>query len=482
MNPAGGFRFPQLALLMFFFPAFVLFSQEDTDGFGFGIEAAESPVDAAIKINGEISARLLVFTNDFDSVEKVQAMQLGDIFAGRLNFSAAGKTAEGIIILKIKPDVNDVSPVAIDEAYIRLFLGPVDLEAGLRKLTWGRADSFGPLDVINPLDFSDLSDMGDPRSIKLARPMLHASWNIGSFSKLEGVFIPWFQGNGYALNGRWAPEQVAGLASSLTEKLNTAFPLPGMDTALSAWLAGFELEDYYDSTSETLQYAQGGLRFTATLGSSDFGIQYYFGRMPRPAYTVDLNDFVGLFSVPPLTIDPAKINMDIDYNYYHQIGIDYAQVIAGFNLRAEVGANITSDLKGDDGAVYNPHLVWSLGFDRDLIWGINLNLQGNGLVRLMYDKIGFDPLVIDTEAGKDRSSTRISGILSKKFFRDELELKATALWGIEDRDFFIIPAIIWSKDDVTLELSAGFFGGDKTGELGQYRDNSYVKTVLSLSL
>jgi hypothetical protein len=64
----------------------------------------------------------------------------------------------------------------------------------------------------------------------------------------------------------------------------------------------------------------------------------------------------------------------LDYNHYHLIGADWAQVIAGFNLRAEVAAKLTSDLDDDDGSVYNPSLAWSLGFDRDLFAGISLTL------------------------------------------------------------------------------------------------------------
>jgi hypothetical protein len=41
--------------------------------------------------------------------------------------------------------------------------------------------------------------------------------------------------------------------------------------------------------------------------------------------------------------------------------------------------------------------------------------------------------------------------------------------------------VIWSKNDVTAELSAGFFAGDKDGELGQYRDNSFIKAALGYS-
>ena len=491
--------FLALAVLLFV-PGFVLFSQDadpeisgfeesetGSGSFGFGNEETETAGMPSVKIGGEISGSLLFFTEGFGSSEKAMNMEPGDILEAKLNVSAQGKIADGIINLKIKPDFSNPSSIlSIDEAFLRAYFGPVDLETGLRKVSWGRADSFGPLDVINPLDFTDLSDMGNPRNIKIARPMIRASWNINSFSKLEAIFIPWFKGNEYAMEGRWAPSQITGLP----EAMNSYFAgylaymvgtgqlppvmIPGIQNNLAAMMNAYNPNDFFPKTN-TLEYAQAGLRFTTNIGPVDLGAQYYFGRLPRPAYSVDVSNFAAS------GFSPSAIQILVKNNYYHHIGIDYAQVIAGFNIRAEAGANITSDLKGDDGAVYNPHLVWSLGFDRDVIWGININLQGNGLVRLMHDKIGNNLFVIDTEADRKLTSTRITAIVSKKLFRDELELKATALWGIEDKDFLIIPAIVWSKNDITAELSAGIFTGDKAGELGQYHNNSYIKTVLSWS-
>ena len=480
-------RILSLALILLFFlvSPCVLFSQE-FETFGFDDENTESSAwnTPLVKIGGEISASLLYFTEGLSSAKKNNKIEMGDIFEGNLNISASGKNAEGIINLKFVPEFKETTPVSIDEAYLRIYIGPVDIEAGLRKITWGRADSFGPLDVINPLDYTDLSAMNEPRKIKRARPMLHVSWNVNSFSRLEGVFVPWFAGNEYDVKGRWAPAQVSMFKDIISSGLGTYLAFSGMQiNPLLLQTINTAYNDFLDSglskqEFNTLEYAQAGLRFTTTLGPSDLGAQYYFGRLPRPAITGNI-DIPGLI-MPALgggIPDLSKINILMDYNCYHHLGVDYAQVIAGFNLRAEAGINITKDFNGDDGAVYNPHAVWSLGFDRDLIWGINLNLQGNGLIRLMYNKIGSDPFT-DTEVGKDLTSTRITAILSKKFFNDELELKTTALWGIEDKDCLIIPAIIWSKNDITAELSAGFFGGDRSGELGQYRDNCYIKTVL----
>jgi hypothetical protein len=59
-------------------------------------------------------------------------------------------------------------------------------------------------------------------------------------------------------------------------------------------------------------------------------------------------------------LDPLDV-FDMAYTRYHQIGVDYARVIAGFNFRGEFAANITEDLKGDDGGVQSlPGMVAGL--------------------------------------------------------------------------------------------------------------------------
>jgi hypothetical protein len=429
--------------------------------FGFGdLESSgASGNPGPVKIGGEVSAGFKGFFGDFHSPKAMGATELGDIFSGSLEFSVSGAAAEGIISLDIAPSRENAFSVDIGEAYVRAFFGPVNVEGGFRKLTWGKADSFGPLDLINPLDYSDLSELTDPQAVKIARPMIHVSWNMGAFSKLEAVFVPWFQGHSFATSGPWTPAQIGGLIPALS-----AHPMASSD------LSQLDIDKYYQDRKTTLEYAQAGTRFTTSAGSSDFGFQYYFGRLPRPAVEIDITKLNASPNFDGL--------LNIDYNQYHHIGVDFARVVAGFNLRAEAGANITSDTGGSDGAVYNPALVWSLGFDRDLFLAVNLNLQGSGSVRLFYDEVGGSQLE-DVEAGKDRTSTRITAKLSRKFFMDELELNTTGLWGIEDRDFLIMPGIVWSRGDLSVELSAGFFGGDRDGELGQYRDNGFIKTLLS---
>ncbi|MDR0685178.1 MAG: hypothetical protein LBF83_08615 [Spirochaetaceae bacterium] len=431
--------------------------------FGFGFDNEDgggnsfSQSAVSVGIDGEVSASLLGYGEDFAG--GAASVRFGDIFTGRLNFSVSSSNADGIIKLKLRPGANPVSVSdVIDEGFLRLYFGNVDVEAGLHKLTWGKADSFGPLDVINPLDseaiFTEMADNTDLTGVKIARPMLHLSARLGQFSKLEGVFVPGFEPYRIAKTGRWAPAQLKMLSDP---------PLP--------YPISMNVETPDTSTLETLEYAQTGARFTTTLGSSDLGFQYYYGRLPQPAVSIQ--------------VDMPRITAEFLYNRYHQVGVDYAQVIYGFNTRAEFAANITEDADGTDRAVYNPSLAWSLGFDRDLFAGVNLNLQVNETIRLGQDGLGSagfaDVLTggFDIEGGKDLTATRVTAALSRKFLRDELEARAALVWDIEDSDCLVMPALIWTRGDVKLSCSGGIFGGEEDGQLGQYRGNNFLKLGVS---
>jgi hypothetical protein len=426
------------------------FGFDDDGGNGGGAKNSASARAGGVEIGGEVSAALLGYGEDFS--EGASHVRFGDIFSGKLNFSASTSAADGVLKFKFKPDAVPTGAAdVIDEGYIRLYFGNVDVEAGLRKLTWGKADSFGPLDVVNPLDseavFTEMADNTDLTGVRIARPLVHISARLGQFSKLEGLFIPNFEPHRIAETGRWAPAQFALLSN------------PAMSVAV------------VQPNISTLEYAQAGARFTTTLGSSDLGFQYYYGRLNEPAVAIGIDT------------STYQVTATFLYNPYHQIGVDYAQVIYDFNTRAEFAANITEDAAGDDGAVYNPSIAWSLGFDRDLFAGINLNFQINETIRLKNDETGsadFAAILtgadfFDIEGGKDATSTRVTASLSKKFLRDELEARAALVWDIEDKDCLVMPALIWTKGDVRLACSGGIFAGEESGQLGQYRKNNFVK-------
>jgi hypothetical protein len=493
------------------------FAQEFGFGFGDDDEGSASGAGSAsasglssstgltVKMGGEIAVEMTPYVHDFKEKDNGQTISFWDMVSGNLNFTLSGSNVEAYTSFNLNadsiselwdasPDLSSASytPLIIDEAFLRAYIGPVNVEAGLRKLTWGKADSLGPLDVTNPLDYTDLRNISDINSIKIARPMLHLTWNTGDFSKLQAVFIPNFAGHRFAREGRWASSQYSSMADivpvGLIDRASEIFQVPPELIQSMIPQDTFNFSDFSFSfpDTSTLNYFQTGLRYTTTIGPADIGAQYYYGNLFLPDFTINgvdvfLTDMYNQFTAGgPLVINPGLLNPQIKYNRYHQIGIDYAQVVFGFNLRAEFAVHLTEDLDGDDGSVRNPFIGWSLGFDRDLPLGIYANIQCNETIRLFDDKVGKNP-IMDAEAGTDMTSTRITAQFSKKYLRDNLESKVTVIWDIEKSDCYIIPAVVWTMGGLTTELSAGIFAGKEDGELGQYWENSFIRVGLKYS-
>jgi hypothetical protein len=514
-----------LAVLFFISPGIgaqdYWFEEDSEDSSGPGISIG----NLGLKMGGEITGELLIFPHDLGG-GRAGGAEWGELVNAKLNFDASSPHAEAALHFNLSPrsiqDLGEASsgllqtPLLIDELYVRAFLGPLTLETGLRKLAWGRADVQGPLDVTNPLDYTDLTNVGDTMGRKIARPMIHASLPLGSFSKLEGVFIPSFQGHRYVLDSEdhWYPRAITdnrrsgmidGLVGGIIGRLPAPLNRPPYSSGIAQRIAAGMESDVSglnpNNVPETqgLEYAQGGLRFTTTLGPMDIGAQYYSGFLFRPSFT--LNGAEGLLqtitdnsaaissaysaglgqleNTLEAMIGSADLGPRLKYNRYHQLGADYTQVLFDFSVRAEAAVNITQDTKGDDGSVYNPSLAWSLGFDRDL-FGFTLLVEADQAIRLLDHKVGADAS-LDTEAGTPLTATAITSRISRAFFQDKLEAKFALLWNIETGDVYLMPSVSYTLGDLEAELSGGIFAGKDGGELAQYRNSGYIKTALTYS-
>jgi hypothetical protein len=303
-------------------------------GFGdFGSGGASSGSGFSVDIGGEIGFILTSKFSDYgkgwDANENFlsEIRQPGTLNAA-LDFSASSPIGDAVLNLTFNPQVtgeSNIAIVALDEAYFKTFIGDFELEAGLRKLSWGKADANGVLDVINA---SDMSGSISLTSSGKANALLHGAYRLGQ-SKLEAVFVPIFQ--------------------------PAALP-PG---------TGMQAPD-----TTTMDYFQTGLRFTTILGPLDVGAQYYYGYKPMPALVINAG------------------GMELAYNRYHQAGVDAAFGFQGFNFRTELAANLTGDMSGDDPAVYNPNLAWHIGFDREIFWDMTAMVMASETITLLHDQIG----------------------------------------------------------------------------------------------
>lgn len=483
-----------------------MFAQEDInddtfDNFGEfnNTELKDQNDNFSVLVGGEVYAGGNFFLNDFKTFQDTRASSL---FWGKLHVEAKAPLTQAYFGIKLndmvlpfnfknKPELYPYTPQIprfIDEGYIEASIGPVTFGGGLKKITWGKADAFSVLDVINPQDLSTptISDMQD---LKLARPMLYISGYLPKEMKLEAVFLPVFEGHTFATSGRWKPMQFEttgeGIAADIQKDTNVLAKVsamaqinPGEVTkfkAASAHLAENFTEPLpFDSAK--LKYSQAGVRYTVTVnGYHDLGFQYYYGFLPNPAFSFDTTKVGGTTAEALLKSFAGAFTMD--YNPYHQVGFDYALAWGPLNFRLELAGNITEDLKGTKPDVYNPSLAWNVGLDYTTPIGLSLNLCAAENIKLMHKKIGTE--LYDVEKGSKPTDTKIMLLLSQPLLRDSINIKLRTIMACETIDFMMIPSLDWTFGTLRLDVQAGFFFGKKGGTFTQYKDNNYLGMSIS---
>ncbi|MDR0910326.1 MAG: hypothetical protein LBM77_11245, partial [Spirochaetaceae bacterium] len=407
--------------------------------------------------------------------------------------------------------------LAIDELYAVGYIGPVDVTFGMHKLNWGKADSNSILDVVNTQDYSSMLNMTEARSdtniMKIANVMLDFSAKLGNDSRLELVYVPTFEPWHFATSGKWMQAaQTTMMKGYMTAMGNLAInELPSIFQGLAGpyieqVLGNFDtssisLADLAPDTT-SLKFGQVGLRFTTTVGPVDIGTQYYFGYKAQPA--VDMTGVANalpafISSATPeitqailsgktideainsvMTPDKVKGLMDkvkVVYNPYHQVGFDAATALGPVNMRAELATNLTYDLKGNDPAVYNPNIAWTLGADYTIPKiNVMLNAQATETIILLYDKIDTGSTSIDAEVNSKPTSTMLTFSVSRNFFNEKLGLEFNTVYEIEQEDCLLMPSVTWTQaSGFTMKLCSGIFLGNENGQFGQYKDNTFIR-------
>jgi hypothetical protein len=426
-------RFLLLCLLLAgFYAALPVVAQEE--GFGFGAEAEQAPAPA-LSLAGTVGVGSTVYVGDFAAPGSID---LGSLASASLDLKASGSLASAYLGLKLSRDRLESDPGSlIDTARVGLYLGSFSLESGLMKLAWGRADSGSPLDVLNPLDLTDLS-IPNYLDRKLAMPMVHARLSFGQYSNLEAVLEPGFRGNRMALSGKWETAEMKTLLAGghgYNEDSVAAVLAP-------VW---------------TLDHSQAGARFTTSLGGFDLGAQYFYG------YLAD-----------PVIYYPAPGTSTISYVRRHQAGLDFAAVLAGFSLRGEAAANLTADLDGSDPRVPNSSIAFLFGFSRSLAADFSIDLQYSGSLRLAAVS-----LADDVEYGKPPLSSTLTGTMSRTLLKGGLVISFAASWGVDDGGLLLSPSAVLNFGDGEMGLYGGFFGGSPTSRLGQYSAASYLRAGIT---
>jgi len=134
----------------------------------------------------------------------------------------------------LQGEVTDMA-VALREAYVNLYAGPVDLRLGQQIVVWGRADAFNPTNNITPFDLRIRSPVEDDR--RLGNVGARTFLNFAPL-RLEGVWMPLYR-----------PAEIPVVVPDYVQFTQTNFPTPKIKNGLIAGRVHLEFPSFEASAS-----------------------------------------------------------------------------------------------------------------------------------------------------------------------------------------------------------------------------------------
>ncbi len=415
-------------------------------------------------VGGEVELELRSYP-DFDDLDAFTDSEVTAVPRVKTEFTYEGSSSEVVANLEYSSRMPMESfEELIDEAYIQLFYDNLDVQAGYLKETWGTGDGVHVVDVLNPVDFTD-SINPEYAERKIAEKMVKLNVYTGPNGLLELAYVPVLTQDRYPIDGRWVPNELAKLRSSVEDAYDGLVAPPGLTQYEADKLKAQFLEDARNAPQPvTLADGQYGLRYSTSAGGVDIGGIYYFGFIREP-----------VIEIPQA--DPTDYS--IDFTRLNLFGLEFATVVSGFNLRAEAAYNLTEDIDGDDPLVHNNSVAYMAGFDRDLpVSNLNVNIQGRGEYLLESDAVSDNgPADVDYDAGENEhywTNTLVASV-EDSYRNQTITPSVDFLFTAETQDYVVRPGVEFVlADDATVNVRGSIFEGDKDTEFGQFDDNDHL--------
>ena len=500
-------------LIASLFTAGRIFSQD----FGFNDDtesAAETKSALEFGGSGGVSARAWFNTTDgygsFSDFGSRTKMEYFPFF--NLNAAYSGERADFEARLKFnKNSLGDYKWDMLDELTARLYAGDWIIEGGKMRVVWGKGDKLHVIDNFNANDYTDfvIPDYIDRR---IAEPMFRVIYNspLSVNLRIEGIVTPVMTADRFAKSGEWTPyklTKISGLvrdtlgynlgkkliASELASTALAAAPTnPALKLAAAKSAADYTAylsyvnginsnpESLYPDTA-ALEYAQAGLRATATFGPVDMGVSYYYGHNKQLSF--DMRRYLldkRVAEIPEIRLP------EFSYDRLQVFGIEAAASVWRFNLRAEGAYNMTDDFAGDKPWVHNNSIAWLFGFDIDIpVSNLNVNVQECGRHVLKSNAIGTyggyaKELDVDYDSDALYVSDKLVINVSDKYLNDKLTAECSCIIGIENKEVAVLPKVSWNVyGGFSLILSGAYIhADDKDGEFYNFTayESGGVKT------
>ena len=485
-------------LIMWLFTAGAIFAQD------FGFDDTESAAEAKSAPefggSGGVSARAWIDTVDgYGSFEDIGSRTKTDYFPF-FNLNAAYSVDRADFEAKLKFNKNSLGDYKwdmLDELTARLYAGDWVIEGGKMRVVWGKGDKLHVVDNFNANDYTDfvIPDYIDRR---IAEPMFRVIYNspLSVNLRIEGIITPVMTADRFAKSGEWSPFKMAKISGIVRDTLgyNLGKKLGAIKTSTPAD-TGKTIKKYTEYLSQVnginsnpeslypdtaaLEYAQAGLRATATLGSVDVGLSYYYGHNKQ--LSVNMKKYLSSYT------SALRDLPEFSYDKLQVFGVEAAAAIWRFNVRAEGAYNMTDDFVGDKPWVHNNSIAWLFGFDIDIpVSNLNLNVQecGNHILKSSaIGSYGTYPKEYDVDYDSDGIyvSDKLVINLSDKYLNDKLIAECSCIIGIENKEVAVFPKISWNVyGGFNLILSGAYIhADDEDGEFYNftaYQSAGSVKT------
>jgi hypothetical protein len=323
---------------------------------------------------------------------------------------------------------------AVSEFYLDARFGRVDLRIGRQRIRWGRADGFNPTDNIISYDYLDT--FSDER-LPVTAVKADAYFGRANF---EWTWVPFYTPTRLPVLGqRWFPQLPSSAQGFALEYRDLLGPLP----------------------AKTLGNSQWGVRYNQVLSKGEFSFSYYDG-------FDDIPFFRSLVTPLPVSASQqprALVYLNREYYRVHVAGLDFATEIGPLGVRGEAAYFDQTDPNNLD------HWLYVIGVDKTWgDWFAILQFAGqktNGRLagKALFPDLGLGSTLIyrvERSLGPSRSIEAKGGL------------------RLRDGDFFLQPIYsVALSNRWRLKIGATLFGGDRSGYLGQFRDNSHANLQLT---
>ncbi len=473
--------------------------------------------DARVELSGYLEGRA-IHAFDRESPEENPSTELGlELKAAAASWNTLKIFLQGVQDGKVmdpgngrlfnEPDLvyQDKNPsVDIDEAYVDLYGGSVDVRMGIQKFAWGRLDEINPTDMLNTEDLT-----GGPVIDEIDRKIGVPSVKVNLYSDLANVELGWVP--------RYVPYRLPTAEERWFPRVLVPPQTidPGMyvgDIPVQATYRDMELPPF------TLGNSEGGVRISRHIAGWDVSVCWFTGYdiMPLTRVPVDLD--VELAN--PLALDydvTARVTLVPEIHRMQVYGADFTTTVSSFTLRGEyayfhnkyynrrldsvLDEFITRERMNDiltdfleeylasrgEASFQTFHLEPQTTLQMDSMkYGLGLDyIHGDTSVSVQciqefipdYDA---DKPVYFNKKGVDTLFT----LLFKQFFlQNTMEFNLRTAYDVEFQDFMVRPSVKYGFTN-TLQGTIGCLiigGPDDDSLLGQYRDNDEVYAMLRCS-